>query len=246
MTKVLELLIPGISHYSHGGSEGGLTVEAGKQSHVRYMGIDAPEVPRQDSPGDPFGDEAVELNRKLVGGKRVRLEYDNERYDVYGRTLAYVYVGDVSVNEELLRNGLALPLFIAPNGKYKEKCYKAAEEAKRKKRGIWGDLGDIRPPAGNGVFLIDAGTAPRYEGKRMIVRGKITDVRQSDKALVLSMDGKFDVMIFPDDLGNFTFFGIDPAAYYKGRTVEVTGRIKMYKGTPEIILSQPMLIRRRG
>lgn len=70
------------------------------------------------------------------------------------------------------------------------------------------------------------------------------DVRKSEKALVLSMDGKFYVVIFPDDLGNFALFGIDPAAYYGGRLVEVTGRLKMYKGTPEIILSHPMLIRR--
>jgi endonuclease YncB( thermonuclease family) len=223
-----------------------IIVDDGKSSHVRYIGIDAPEVARQDSPGDPLGDEATEFNRKLVSGKRVRLEFDNERYDVYGRTLAYVYAEGVSVNEELLRNGLALPLFIEPNGKYKSPYYEAAEEAKREKRGIWGSLDHMKPTAGNRAFVIDAETAPRYEGKRMIVRGEITDVRKSEKVLVLSMDGKFDVVIFPDDLGNFAFFGIDPAAYYKGRNIEVTGRIRMYKGTPEIILSHPMLIRRNG
>lgn len=223
-----------------------IVIDDGKGTLVRYVGIDTPEAARQDSPGDPFSEEATELNRKLVGRKRVRLEYDRERYDVYGRTLAYVFADGVSVNEELLRSGLALPLFIEPNGKYKEPFYAATEEAKREKRGMWGDLDNIVTPEGNSAFVITAGEAPCYEGKRMVIRGEVTGVRQSDKALVLSIDGKFDAVIFPEDLGNFAFFGIAPADYYRGRNVEVTGRIKMYKGTPEIILSHPMHIRRKG
>jgi micrococcal nuclease len=93
-------------------------IDDGKSSHVGYLGIDAPEESWQDSPGDPLWEEAAEFNRKLVAGKRVRLEYDKEKYDVYGRTLAYVYKDGVSINEELLRHGLARPLFIEPNYKY--------------------------------------------------------------------------------------------------------------------------------
>jgi DNA/RNA endonuclease YhcR with UshA esterase domain len=60
------------------------------------------------------------------------------------------------------------------------------------------------------------------------------------------MGGKLDVVIFPDDLENFTFFGIDPADYYTGKAVEVTGRVKMHRGTPGITIGHPMLIRRTG
>lgn len=54
----------------------------GSSSHVRYIGINAPEVARLDSPGGSFGDEEAEFNKKLVEGKRVRLEYYKERYDI--------------------------------------------------------------------------------------------------------------------------------------------------------------------
>ena len=223
-----------------------IAIEDGKGTLVRYIGIDTPEIERQDSPGDPFSEEAKEFNGKLVRGKSVRLEYDNERYDVYGRLLAYVFTDGVSVNEQLLRSGLATPLFIKPNVKYMEAFTSASDEAKKEKRGIWGELGSMASPAGNGRFLIDVESAPRYEGKRIVVRGKITRVRKSGSAVVLSMGGKLDVVIFPDDLANFTYFGIDPADYYTGKTVEVTGRVKMRRGTPGIAIGHPMLIRRTG
>ncbi|MEW6144192.1 MAG: thermonuclease family protein [Thermodesulfobacteriota bacterium] len=223
-----------------------IAIGDGRGTLVRYIGIDTPEIARQDSPGDPYSGEALEFNRKLVEGKSVTLEYDNERYDVYGRLLAYVFSNGVLVNEELLRSGLATPLFIEPNVKYRERFERAAEEAKKEKKGMWGGLDTIEVPEGNGGFVIEIESAPRYEGKRVVVRGEITRTRKSDSAVVLSIDGKLDVVIFPDDLGNFEFFGIDPASYYKGMEVEVTGRIKMHKGTPGIIVNHPMLIRRTG
>jgi len=38
------------------------------------------------------GEKAAEFTRKLVEGKQIRLEYDSQKKDKYGRTLAYVYV----------------------------------------------------------------------------------------------------------------------------------------------------------
>ncbi|HET7290705.1 MAG TPA: thermonuclease family protein, partial [Thermodesulfobacteriota bacterium] len=127
-----------------------IAIEDGKGTLVRYIGIDTPEIARQDSPGDPFSEEAKEFNGKLVRGESVRLEYDNERYDVYGRLLAYVFTDGVSVNEQLLRSGLATPLFIEPNVKYMEAFTSASDEAKKDKRGIWGELGSMASPDGNG------------------------------------------------------------------------------------------------
>ena len=223
-----------------------IVIDDGKGTLVRYIGIDTPEIARQDSPGDPFSEEAKELNGRLVSGKNVRLEYDKERYDVYGRLLAYVFADGEPVNEKLLRNGLATSLFIKPNLKYKEEFTRAVDEARMEKRGLWGNPDSIVEPPGNGVFLIDLDSAPRYEGKRVVVRGEVTGVRKSVNAVVLSIEGKLDVVIFPDDLANFTFFGIDPAGYYTGKKVEVTGRVKMRRGTPGITVNHPMHVRRTG
>ena len=53
-----------------------------------------------------FGPQASRFNHRLVEGRRVRLVFGVERRDVYGRLLAYVYLGGRFVNAELLRRGL--------------------------------------------------------------------------------------------------------------------------------------------
>ena len=120
----------------------GDTVELMDGRHVRYIGVDTPETRRRigdrwvEDP-QPFAREASAMNRKLVEGKSVRLEYDVERFDKYGRTLAYVSVGDVMVNDELLRRGYAKLMTIPPNVKYVDRFRAALLEAREARRGLW-------------------------------------------------------------------------------------------------------------
>ncbi|MFA5164374.1 MAG: thermonuclease family protein [Candidatus Omnitrophota bacterium] len=107
-----------------------IVVENGE--HVRYIGIDTPEK------GRPYYNEAKRQNEKLVKGRRVRLEYDAGKRDRYGRTLAYVYAGDIFVNEELVRGGYALAYTVPPNVKYSERFVSLQQEAREQKKGIWG------------------------------------------------------------------------------------------------------------
>ena len=96
----------------------------------RYLGIEAPEK------GDPKSKEATLANNKLVGGKKIRFENGRPRQDRDGRLLAYVFVGDTFVNEELLRQGYAhirRPLA----AKYRNILLKSQEEARAAGRGIW-------------------------------------------------------------------------------------------------------------
>ena len=81
----------------------------GSEERVRYIGIDTPEV------GEPCFAAATRANARLLTRGQLRLEYDRERRDRYGRLLAYVYAGEAFVNAELLRRGLAEPLMVAPN-----------------------------------------------------------------------------------------------------------------------------------
>jgi len=215
----------------------------GFDASVRYLGIDTPEILTEDSPGDPLAEKARNLNRRIVNGKKVRLEFDKQKYDDYGRLLANVFVDTTFVNEEIVRSGLARALIIKPNEKYASRILEAERQAKRERRGIWGKLSELNPPPGNKRFLIKPSQASRYVGERVVVRGKITDFRKSNKVLVLNMEDDLDLVIFPNSWDNFSFFGIIPEKYYVGEPVEVIGRIKMYKGTPEIIVSHPISIR---
>src|SRR5688572_13586373 len=58
---------------------------------VRYIGVDTPESVKTGEPVECFALRASHFNKRLVEGKTVRLEYDAEERDVYGRLLAYVY-----------------------------------------------------------------------------------------------------------------------------------------------------------
>ncbi|MBA7674017.1 Thermonuclease [subsurface metagenome] len=86
---------------------------------------------------EEYGIEAWEANRRLVEGKEVRLERDVTETDKYGRLLRYVYVGDVFVNAELVRQGLAEAKAYPPDTKYQDYLEKLEAEARLAGRGMW-------------------------------------------------------------------------------------------------------------
>lgn len=139
----------------------GDTIELENGEHVRYIGIDTPEERRREGKGwrfdpEPYAVLAAEENRKLVAGKAVRLEFDEEKQDRFGRELAYVYVpiglfGDarydgevrldsheIFVNAFLVQRGLARPLTIPPNTRYASRFEKLARDAERQGLGLFG------------------------------------------------------------------------------------------------------------
>jgi micrococcal nuclease len=109
-----------------------IVIEGGYR--VRYIGIDTPEI--RDGL-EPFGMQALEANRQLVEGKRVRLERDVSQTDKYERLLRYVYVDNIFVNAELVRLGLAEAKAYPPDTKYQEELEELEREAKQAGRGMW-------------------------------------------------------------------------------------------------------------
>jgi micrococcal nuclease len=107
---------------------------------VRYIGINTPEVHHPTKGEEPGGREATQVNRRLVEGKRMRLELDVRERDRYGRLLAYVWVGDVMVNAELVRLGYAQVMTIPPNVRHQELLLKLQREAREAGRGLWAAL----------------------------------------------------------------------------------------------------------
>ncbi|HXL01813.1 MAG TPA: thermonuclease family protein [Candidatus Atribacteria bacterium] len=106
---------------------------------VRYIGVDTPELHHPQKEVEYYAREAYEANRRLVEGKRVRLELDVEERDRYGRILAYVYVDDLMVNEWLVANGYARVATFPPNVKYAERFLQLEREARQAKVGLWAD-----------------------------------------------------------------------------------------------------------
>jgi len=110
----------------------------GEREDVRYIGIDTPETVKPDTPVQCFGPRAHRFNARLVAHRRVRLVFGVERRDVYGRLLAYVYLGDRFVNAELARRGLARTLRIPPNDRFASRFKRLENAAARAGRGLWG------------------------------------------------------------------------------------------------------------
>ena len=105
------------------------------------IGLDAPEsVDYGDKLKQKFGEEAHDFADSLLKNQHVRLSYDLQKYDKYGRTLAYAYLQDGRfVNEILIKNGFAVAYNYAPNITYKEIFSHAEDSAKIKKLGLWRD-----------------------------------------------------------------------------------------------------------
>ena len=112
----------------------GDTIELKNGITVRYIGIDTPEI------DEAFGAEATAANRTLVEGKLIRLEYDTNKQEKYGRALAYAYVGDTFVNCELLRLGYAEINTYKQSLKYLDSLIECQWEALSNKRGLWAIL----------------------------------------------------------------------------------------------------------
>lgn len=125
----------------------GDTIVLADGTRVRYGGINAPEVAHEDKPAERFGPEAGDFNRRLVYKKRVRLEHDEEKFDQYGRVLAYVFLEDGTfVNAELVKTGHAHVVFRRPNTRYDAMLLAVQQEAMAKRKGMWKRLSDQGGP----------------------------------------------------------------------------------------------------
>lgn len=112
----------------------------GAEARVRFIGVDTPEsVNPDESKNVPEGKVASDFTKALLTDKSVYLEYDVDKTDDYGRTLAYVYLdnGSTMVQTRLLAAGMATTMTIQPNSKYAAMFYSTMYEARESKQGFW-------------------------------------------------------------------------------------------------------------
>lgn len=120
----------------------------GDVDRVRYIGVTAPD-PGDGGPdsGDPQGREALKFNRGLMDARNVRLELDVQERDPEGRLLAYVWLGDVMVNAEMIARGFGQVVTGGPNVRYQDMLLRRQEQARAAKLGIWRTAGAAPPAA---------------------------------------------------------------------------------------------------
>lgn len=111
----------------------------GQVQRVRYIGINAPESVKPDSPVEYMGPESSKANQALVGARHIWLERDISPSDKYGRLLRYVWVGDIMVNGELVRQGYAQAVTYPPDVKYQAWLHQLESDARAAERGLWAE-----------------------------------------------------------------------------------------------------------
>jgi endonuclease YncB( thermonuclease family)/membrane-bound metal-dependent hydrolase YbcI (DUF457 family) len=117
---------------------------SGATARVRLIGVDAPETVDPSQPVACYGPEASGYTGSLLPeGAQVSLEFDRQRLDGYGRTLAYVYLLGGShdghmLQALLLENGYARVLIVAPNDAHAALFYSLEDQARAEERGLWG------------------------------------------------------------------------------------------------------------
>lgn len=118
----------------------------GVETTVRLLQVDTPESKHPNKNKNvPMGKTATEFTKKLLNNKSVRLEYDVEKKDKYGRDLAYVYVKndkgtEICLNQALIENSLAKTVKYGKNTKNYEKYLAIERKLRDKKQGIWKDI----------------------------------------------------------------------------------------------------------
>ncbi|WIT26844.1 hypothetical protein [Bacillus phage SPbetaL1] len=124
----------------------------GNVDTVRYLLVDTPESKKPDSCVQPYGEDASKRNKELVSDGKLQMEFDKgDHRDKYGRLLAYVYVDGKSVQETLLKEGLARVAYVyEPNTKYIDQFRKDEQEAKSEKLSIWSKNGFVTDRGFNG------------------------------------------------------------------------------------------------
>ncbi|MCW9024427.1 MAG: thermonuclease family protein [Gammaproteobacteria bacterium] len=162
---------------------------------LRLIGVNTPEHGRKHQVAEPYANEAEAFLRAQIKSGRIKLRYGQEKQDRYGRVLAHIFTPEgYNITQALLEAGLGSAIQISPN-LWAHKCYQQAEKkAQAAKRGLWG----------HPYFLPTKVTqlSSTKLGYRF-VRGQLTRVGRSKKALWLNLGHKFAIRISTKDLKYF-------------------------------------------
>lgn len=109
-------------------------LENNKEYKIRFSGIDAPEK-SQD-----YGQKSKQFLSNLIFGKIVKVEIRD--IDKYNRYVSDVYLENVWINSEMIKNGYA---WHYKQYSKDQNLAKLEDTAKEKKLGLWADKNPVAP-----------------------------------------------------------------------------------------------------
>lgn len=207
----------------------GDTIALSDRRLVRLIGINTPELGKDGAPDEPLARAARERLAGWVNGQAVTLIPGIEERDRHGRLLAYLILADGrDAQELLLREGLAALVAIPPNLRFLARYQAAAEQARRPRRGIWGDP----------HFAAREAEAVNTGGFRF-VHGSVTRVERRRHDTLLHLSSRFALVVPHADAARFGC----PLASLRGRRVEASGWVTVRKDTRRMRVQHPAMLR---
>jgi len=142
----------------------GDTIQLDDGRKVRLIGVDTPETVHPQKEVEYYGKEASDFTKSMLEGKEVYLEYDIQPTDKYGRTLAYIWLSDGTLfNELLVLKGFAQVSTYPPNVKYVERFTTAQKKAIEANTGLWAKESMEKPqPQAKEIIVYITKTGSKY------------------------------------------------------------------------------------
>jgi micrococcal nuclease len=209
-----------------------VVLENGDEPRVRLIGVDTPEYDDSREEVRLLAFLAKRFSTSRLLRRPVRLTFDAQRTDAFGRLLAYVWTEDGALfNEVLVREGYGFAFLKYPFEASRMKQFKEAErEARASGRGLWheGPHPEIGPAEAGGALgrIVTA----RFRCARAFDRGGFRVLDPGEAA--------FEVVV-PQNVLRLLPGPLD----YPGRTLLVTGLVEEFRGRPQIMVGVPSQIR---
>jgi micrococcal nuclease len=203
----------------------------GSEKRVRFIGLDTPEIddPRQEIKF--FAYMAKRFTFFYLYRKEIKLSYDWQFEDKYGRLLSYVWTEKQGLfNDFILRQGFAFAFLRYPFRKeYQEQFKEAENEARKMERGLW-RKGD-HP-------VVQAKDARQYLGQILAVKFICSKVEVERQFFFLrSSEGNFEALIPQENISSFP-----DIKSFQNKALAVTGFIEEYRGQVQIMVFFPLQI----
>ena len=164
---------------------------------LRLIGINTPELAREEQAAEPYAEEARRaVAHYIPRNSRIDIQYGTERHDHYGRLLVHVILPDGrNLNRLLLQEGLAQAIAVPPNLAFLDCYWQVDGEARSRHQGLWQEP-YFQP--------LKAAALKGGEQGFHLLRGRVQRVGESRKAYWLDLDGPVTVRIDKRDLDHFS------------------------------------------
>lgn len=199
----------------------GDTLHLSNGKKIRLIGINAPELARDNKPAEVFSSDAKNALKKLFKqDKSIALVFGKEKQDHYGRYLAHAFLSDgTNIQAFLLQQGIASVITYPPNLRFST-CYLSVEkQARCNKKGLWG----------NNNVLETQNLNKQHTGFHLI-KGRVINIKKDHKGIWLNLDNKLTIGIRPE---NQKLFNPKMISALLNQTIVVRGWLnKSNKRTP--------------